>query len=289
MKELFDFPSIEVNKQGRKSESQIKFIKEATSASIWLGGGLILLLIGAAFYAFLVAIEAGDSGGIFGLILGACGAAAFLRGIFIWNMNRRLLADPVQTAEGTVVYKMQNDLAQYFDMDRFIAETKDGLPLYPAGLAGVRPQLPPGKYRFYYLKHRNWLLAAEPLSSEEEMRRALNEILAKAFNYDLAHLERCRTEAQAGTISVTEGPAKIDATASLGSQLTMGPSTAKQVAPIFYCTIGEVKFLVPKRGSYAFLSQIAYRAYYRETESNTVFGDLINLMKNKTVEAVEVV
>jgi len=31
-----------------------------------------------------------------------------------------------------------------------------------------------------------------------------------------------------------------------------------------------------------------YRAYYRETQSETVFGNLMNLMKNKTVETLEV-
>lgn len=289
MKELFDFPSIEANKQGKKSEAQIKLIKEATSSRIWLGGGLALLVIGGCFYAFLLAIEAGGAGGLFGFILAGAGLGAFLRGLYIWNMNRKLLAEPVQSAEGQVTYKMQNDLAQFIDMDRFIAETNDGRTLYPGGLAGVPPQLAPGKYRFYYLNTRNWLLAAEPLSSEEEMRNALNEILAKAFQYDMAHLEKCRKEAREGKLSVTEGLPKIESTTTLGSQILLDARTARQVTPIFYCIVGDVKFLIPRRGSYAILKNIKYRAYYREAQTDTVFGELVNLMKDKTVEAVEVV
>ncbi|MEY2817699.1 MAG: hypothetical protein RL275_1162 [Chloroflexota bacterium] len=283
MKEFLDPVSIEMNKQGKKSEAQIKFIKEATSPRIWLGGGLSLLVIGGCFYAFLFSIDAGDGGGIFGLILGVVGLAAFLRGAFIWNMNRKLLNEPVQSAEGTVVYKMQNDLAQYFDMDRFIADTKDGRQLYPAGMAGIPPQLAPGKYRFYYLEHRNWLLSAEPLSSAEEMRNALNEILAKAFGYDLAHLEHCRKAAREGQMLTTEGLPTIEAVSGL-----VGTSSNSATA-LFFCTLGEVKFLIPRRGSYAFIHHMTYRAYYRETPSDTLFGGLMNLMKNKTVEAVEVI
>ncbi|GAB4498827.1 MAG: hypothetical protein OHK003_12490 [Anaerolineales bacterium] len=144
MRELFDFPSIEANNQGKKSEAQLKLIKEATSSRIWLGGGLALLVIGGCFYAFLIAIESGEAGGLFGFILAGVGLGAFLRGLYIWNMNRKLLNEPVQTAEGQVTYKMQNDLAQFIDMDRFIAETNDGRTLYP-GATGAQSRFPAKK------------------------------------------------------------------------------------------------------------------------------------------------
>ena len=288
MKQLFDYPSIEANKQGKKSEAQVKLIKEATGPGIWLGGGIILFVIGGCFYAFLFAIEAGGAGGIFGGILGVAGTAALIRGLVIWRLNRRLLSEPVQSAEGWVTYKTQeSEIAKFIDIDRFIAETDHGKQLYPAGLAGVVPQLPPGRYRFYYLNAQNWLLSAEPLSSEEEMRQALNTILARALNYNLEHLEQCRKEAREGKLSIVEGKPKIEPTARLSNQVLLGPSQAETVTPIFYCTLGEVQFLLPRRGSYAMLTDLPYRAYYRASESQTLFGNLLNLMKDKTIEAIE--
>jgi len=288
MKELFDFPSIETNKQGKKSEAQIKLMQEALSPRIWLGGGLALLVIGGCFYAFLLAIEAGDSGGIFGLILGAAGLAAFLRGASIWNLNRKIFAEPVQSAEGEVIFTTQEYKDHDVDLHRFIAQTDDKRLLYQLGLAGTSLSLPPGKYRFYYLNTRNWLLSAEPLSSEEELRQSLNKTLAYCFGYDMAHLEQCRQEAREGKLKALEDRPVIEMVERLGLKILAG-KYGKNIQPLFYCTMGEVKFLIPRIGSYAMFKELKHRVYYRETESDTVFGSLMNLMKNKTVEAVEIV
>ena len=287
MKELFDYPSIEVNKQGRQSEAQIKLIKEATSPRIWLGDGLALLVLGGCFYSFLIAIEAGDSGGIFGLILGAAGLAAFLRGAAIWNLNRKLLAEPVQSAEGQVIFTTQEYTDHDVDFHRFIAQTNDKKLLYLLGLAGASLSLPPGKYRFYYLNTRNWLLSAEPLSSEEDLRESLNETLAYCFGYDMAHLEQCRQEAREGKLIALEDQPVIEMVERLGIKIVAGKYN-KNIEPRFFCIMGDVKFLIPRVGSYAIFKELKHRVYYRETESDTVFGNLMNLMKNKRIEAVEI-
>lgn len=288
MKELFDFPSIEVNKQGKKSEAQIKLIKEATSPRIWLGGGLTLLVLGGCFYTFLIAIESGDSGGIFGLILGIAGFAAFLRGAVIWNLNRKLLAEPVQSAEGQIIFTTGEYTEHDVNLHHFIAETDDKKLLHPLGLAGVSVPLPPGKFRFYYINTRNWLLAAEPLSSEEEMRQSLNNTLAYCFGYDAAHLEKCRQEAREGKLITLEDMPVIEMVERLGVKIVSGQYN-KNIEPRFFCTMGDVKFLIPRVGSYAIFKELKHRVYYRETESDTVFGSLMNLMKNKKVEAIEVI
>lgn len=287
MKELFDYPSIEVNKQGKKSGAQIKLIKEATSPRIWLGGGLALLVLGGCFYAFLFAIEAGDSGGIFGLILGALGLVAFLRGAAIWNLNRKLLAEAVQSVEGRVIFTTQEYTDHDVNVHHFIVQTNDKKLLHPLGLAGASASLPPGNYRFYYLNTRNWLLAAEPLSSEEELRQALNDTLAYCFGYDRTHLEQCHREAREGKLIVLEDLPVIEMVERLGLNILAGKYN-KNIEPRFFCTIGDVKFLIPRVGSYAIFKELKHRVYYRETESDTVFGSLMNLMKNKKIEAIEV-
>lgn len=282
-----DFPSIEANKQGRKSEAQIKTIREATGNSIWLGGGLALLVFGGCFYAFLFALESAGAFGPFALILGITGLAAFARGAHIWNLNRKLNADTIQSAEGEIVFAEHPNAKEHKDLNRFTALAKDGKRLNPMGNPGASPELPPGKYRFYFLNTRNWLLSAEPLASEDEMRRSLNEILAHGFGYDMAHLEKCRREAREGKLSTLEGIPRIEITATLKDSIKYGRQ-AYIHAPIFYCSIEDIKFLIPRGGSYAMINKLKHRVYYRQAESETIFGDLINLMKDKKVEAIEV-
>jgi hypothetical protein len=207
MQELFDLTSIESNKQGKKSDQQIKEIKEAVNPNVWLYGGLGVLLLGGCSYAAMSQMTEGGSSAIsfLGILLAAVGLFAALRGFTTWNLRRKLLKEPVQVAEGTVSFKLKNVVAQLIEADHYSAETNDGRVLHPIGLAGVNPKLPPGNYRFYYIKTRSWLLASEPLFDEATMKLNFNNLLAAIFGYDLALLENCRMEASLGQIKMVEG------------------------------------------------------------------------------------
>jgi hypothetical protein len=85
MMEIFDLSSIALNKQGKKSEKQIKEIKEAVNPGVWLYGGLGILLLGGCSYAALTEMGGGSAMGILGLILAAVGLFAALRGFTTWN------------------------------------------------------------------------------------------------------------------------------------------------------------------------------------------------------------
>jgi hypothetical protein len=262
MMEMFDFKSIEANKQGKKSEKQVKEIKEAVNPGIWLWGGLIILVIGGCFYLALSTL-AGGGGGVVSAFAGVLALAGFfvaLRGFTTWNLRRKLLSEPVQTAEGTVKYIMQNALAQLMEPDHYSAETYEGRKLHPQGLAGFNPKLPPGDYRFYFLKTRNWLLEPEPLFSEEEMRSALNEHLANVLGYDQAYLEKCRTEARLGQMKTVEGLPKLESSGGGGN------SEDGYEEPEYYCTLGEVKFRVSGAINNAIFENLLHRAYFREGE-----------------------
>jgi hypothetical protein len=261
MMEMFDFKSIEENKQGKKSEKQVKEIKEAVDPKTWLWGGVAILAIGGCFY-FVLASLAGGGGGViymFVWILGLAGLFVVLRGLTTWNLRRKLLTEPVQNAEGTVKYTMQNAIAQLMEPDHYSAETYEGKKLHPIGLAGVNPKLPPGDYRFYFLKTRNWLLESEPLFSEDEMRSALNELLANVMGYDQAYLENCRMEAKLGQLKTVEGLPKLE---SHQHSITVDEQEIDNSE--FYCTLGEVRFQISGAINNAIFEQLPHRAYFRE-------------------------
>ena len=259
--EMFDFKSIEENKQGKKSVRQVKEIKVAVDPKAWLWGGLVILAMGGCFY-FVLATLAGGGGGvidIFVWILGLAGLFVILRGLTTWNLRRKLLADPVQSAEGTVKYIMQNALGQLIERDHYSAETYEGKKLNPIGLAGVHPKLPPGDYRFYFLKTRNWLLESEPLFSEDEMRSALNELLANVMGYDQAYLENCRMEAKLGQMKTVESLPKMDI-----KQYNTTVDGQNIETSDYYCTLGEIKFQISDGMNNVIFEQLPYRAYIRE-------------------------
>jgi hypothetical protein len=154
---------------------------------------------------------------------------------------------------------MQGMVGQLIEVDHFVAETSAGLGLHPIGLAGVNPALPPGKYCFYYMKTRSWLLACEPLSSEAELRNNMNDTLAKAFGYDLANLEDCRQAVRDGRMKVAEGQPTVD--------VVENPVLPEDVSvPDVFCTVGGVRFQIPNRSGAAIITGIPYRTYYRAEE-----------------------
>ena len=264
MMEIFDTNSIEANKQGKKSEKQIKEIKEAVNPATWLYGGLIVLALGGCGYAAIASMQAGGALGALGWVLAGVGFFAFLRGLIIWNLRRKLLKAPVQSGEGTVAFKVQTGVNELIDVDRYISQTNDGKRLHPIGLAGVDRKLPPGNYRFYYLEPRNWLLGPEPLSSEEEMRFNMNDVLATAQGYDLTFLENCRQEAAAGRLKTVEMKPKID------SHEETIPGTNNTKTTNYSCTLGDMQFRMSRKLAYALIEDIPHRFYFREGENHPV-------------------
>jgi len=247
MKELFDMQSIEVNKRGKKSERQVQEIKTAVKPGLWLYAGLGILVFGGAFGAF--ASSAGSSAaGIFGWIISLSGIFAALRGFTTWNLRRKLLAESVQSAEGTVVFT-----------GSYKAETVEGKTLHPLGLAGGIPQLPPGDYRFYFLNTRNWLLSAEPLSTEDELRNGLNQALAVSLGYEAADLDNFRAQAQRGELKTLQGVPALDY-----RMISIGQDEETIIE--HFCTMNGVKFSIPGELYAAILNSISYRVYYREGE-----------------------
>jgi hypothetical protein len=257
----FDYTSIEVNKQGKKSEKQIDEIKSAVNPMTWLWGGVIIFGIGGCFY-FILSTLAGGGGGIVGMfvwILGIAGLFVLLRGLTIWNLRRKLLSEPLQTADGTVkIIGAGNILTELVGAAHYGAETYEGKELHPLGLAGSYPHLPPGDYRFYFLKTRAWLLAAEPLFDEAEMRATVNDLIASAFGYDQTYLENCRLEAKLGQLKTIEGLPKVE---TVGGG---GDSESGYQEPDYFFNLGE--FRTQTSGSVAgcIYEGLSYRAYYRE-------------------------
>ncbi len=254
--EIFDPKSIEMNKRGQKTEKQVKEIKEAVQPGLWLYVGLGILVFGGCFSSMMGAMGGGGAMSVFGWIIAAVGFFAAVRGFSSWNVRRKLLADKIQTAEGTV--------SMTFD-----AETTEGLALAPQGMAGMKALLPPGDYRFFFLKTRNYLLGAEPLSSEEELRNGLNEALANAIGYDRSQLDEFRRQAQEGKLKMLEGTPKLD---MRQSSVTVYEQGEQHEAAVFNysCALGGVKFDISAEAHFAVFSGIPYRIYYREGGNSLV-------------------
>jgi hypothetical protein len=259
MQGLFNTESIEANKQGKKSEKQIKEIKEAVNPATWLWGGLAVVGLGGCFYLVLATLAGGGGGviDIFVWILGLAGLFAFLRGLTIWNLRRKLFSEPIQSADGTIKFGGQDALTALVTSDHYSAQTYEEKKLHPLGLAGVNPKLPPGDYRFYFLNTRGWLLAAEPLFDETEMRTTVNDLLASALGYDQAFLENCRMEANLGQMKTFEGLPNLEVHEGIGTGENYEP-------PDYYCTLGNAKFQVSGQLQAFIYDGLPYRAYYRD-------------------------
>jgi hypothetical protein len=263
MMEIFDPKSIEANKRGEKSEKQIKEIKEAVSPGMWLYVGLGILVFGGCFTAMVSSMDAGGAIGAFGWILAAVGLFAAVRGFSSWNVRRKLLADKVQSAEGTVSYT-----------GSYVAETTEGLTLNPMGMAGLNAPLPPGDYRFFFLKTRNYLLSGEPLSTEEELRNGLNNALASAIGYDKSQLAEFRRQAQEGKLKKVEGLPKLDFHQSSTTVYEQGEQ--HEAAVIDYsCTLGDIKFDISNETYLAVLKDIPYYIYYKEGEKSITAMEIV--------------
>jgi hypothetical protein len=254
MMEIFDPKSIEANKQGQKTEKQIKEIKEAVQPGLWLYFGLGILVFGGCFSSMMSAMGGSGAVGAFGWIIAAVGLFAAVRGFSSWNVRRKLLSEKVQSAEGTVSIN-------------FAAETTEGLALAPMGMAGMRAPLPPGDYRFFFLKTRNYLLGAEPLSTEEELRNGLNEALAAAIGYDKSQLDESRKQAQDGTLKTLQDTPKLDTHQSSTTVYEQGEQHEAAVTN-YSCTLGDIKFDISEETYFAILKDIPYRIYYREGETS---------------------
>jgi hypothetical protein len=250
MMEIFDRKAIEANKRGEKTEKQIKEIKEAVQPGMWLYFGLGILVFGGCFSSMMTSMGGSGAVSIFGWIIAAVGFFAAVRGFSSWNVRRKILADKVQTAEGTVSLQ-------------FDAETTEGLKLAPLGMAGMKASLPPGDYRFFFLKTRNFLLSAEPLSSEEELRKGLNEALANAIGYELSELDEFRKQEQEGKLKKLEGLPKVDMSQSSTTVYEQGEQ--HEVAVFNYsCALGDIKFDISAETHFAVLKGIPYRMYYSD-------------------------
>ena len=258
MMEMFDLKAVEANKRGQKSEKQIKEIKDAVNPGVWLYGGIGILVFGGCFTSMVSSMDAGGAIGVFGWILAIVGIFAALRGFTTWNLRRKLLSEPVQSAEGTSVFKMAEGVNQLVDTDRYVAETVEGKKLNPLGLAGLSAPFPPGDYRFFYLNSRNWLLGVELLSSEEEIRNNLNDVLARVFGYDKSQLENFRKQAGEGKLKVAEGLLKIDSHES--TKINDDDISVTE----YFCKLGDFKVQLSSTAAAALFTNIPYRIYISE-------------------------
>jgi hypothetical protein len=250
MMEIFDRKEIELNKQGKKSEKQIKEIKQMMNPGMWMYVGLGILVAGGCFSTVL-----GGSGMAFlGIILGLSGLLAAGMGFKKWNQRRVLLAEKIQTASGRV----------FFKDGAYVAETSAGKKISHLGSSGA--EVPPGKYTFYFLDSHNWLLAADPRDSEEEMKNSVNQILAKTFEYNMEYLESTRKDAQEGIIKSAQGIPELSF--FMESVPKVSEDDIDETITHTYYTIGGFKFEVPQ-SSYI-LSKFPHRVYYLEDKLQAI-------------------
>ena len=267
MMEIFDFETIAVNQQGEKTKKQIKSMKLTTSPLLWWVPGLLLF----GLFALIGAINPNVWKSAW-WVLPVLEFIPVLRGYAFWKARRKLLNDKVVSATGTIAYKSSTG--------GYSGKTDDGRTA--PSLLMLQKNLPPGKYRFYYLENNDdWWLSAEPLSSEAEMRSNLNDALASAFGYDSYHLEHCRSRAGMGTLKTAEGLLTIYLTSEEN-----GPGTPES------CTVGDVTFAFPAQGGTALLENLPYRVYYREEdEEQGLVKQIAKLVKSrkKNFEAIEAI
>lgn len=277
MRELFNQTEIDSNRQGKLTPEQMKFIQDAVDPKTWVWGTLITLSLGVLGGGCLATIGAANVFGILGPILGIAFLFCAYRWFTMWSLRRKLLSAPVTVAEGSVTFKKLDML----DAPRYSPETFDGKRLHPQGLAGLNVMLPPGDYRFYYLPPRNWLLSAEPLSTEEEMKANLIEVLGQVFGFDPGDLDSLRIQAASGDAKMVEGQPQIE---------TPPPhSTTDETisSNVTYAAIGGIKFRVPNEAASAFIPELSYRVYYYEKEPANFFSKIINMLSNTYIAAIE--
>jgi uncharacterized MnhB-related membrane protein len=249
MEELFDREAIAINRTGRLTANQRKLLSADSNPKIWLIMSGFLGLVGALFYALLSSPESDVN--FRNLVLGIVGLCLLFsvwRGTRLLMMRYKLLSDQLLSETGTVSCKKLDAL----DRMRYSPETDGGLRLYPGGLAGLSANLPPGRFRFYFLSTQRWLLSAEPISSLEELTRNYNEILARFFKYSQEDLAIYREMARTGQVLIVDGPLSFPFT---------GDTTEERFLPV-PLKIGSITFLVEPEIPAIALSGVPHRIYY---------------------------
>jgi len=252
MMEIFDRKAIELNKQGKKSEKQIKEIKQMMNPGMWMNVGLGFLVFGGIFS--LIIGEGGSAMGFFSKLIAGVGLFAALMGFGKWNQRRKLLAESIQSADGTVSFKTNAGDGIGGD---YIAETGTGKRVSHFGMGGGAG-LPPGKYRFYFLDSNGWILGADPYTSEEEMKNSVNRILAGAFGYDMDYLENSRKDASQGILKTAQGAPNISF--FMESVPKTSSDDIDETITHTYFTIGGFKFEAAQRA--VILDSFPHRVYY---------------------------
>jgi len=261
MMKRFDFETIAVNKQGEKTKKQIKWMKATTSPMMW--GTVGLLFFG--LFAFIGAINPNVWKSAW-WVLPLLEFIPVLRGYAFWKARQKLMNAKVTSALATIVYQPGQGYVAEPRVDRDLLE-----------------ELPPGKYRFYYLEKENWPLCSEPLSSEAEMRANLNDAFISAFGYNKEHLENCRRQAGAGTLKTAEGVLTINTVTTSDGD---GYSSSTPVS----FTVGEATFDISRPGCGALIENLPYRVYYRQPEESLAKQIANKIMSRKQdFEAIEAV
>ncbi len=272
MREIFNQADIEANRQSKLSAAQVELIKASANPNIWVWGSVICLVLVGVVYLLSdgFAGALGFLGWVMGLVLLFCAA----RWLMIWNLRRKLLNDPVAAADGTVTFKKLDAL----DTPRYCAETSDGARLLPQGLPGLSVMLPPGKYRFYYLPTRRWLLSSEPLSSEGELKANLIEVLGNILDFDPNILASLRAAAADGEVKMVDGQPNIE---------TRSSDAQGEVYYESYAEIGGVKFQIPVEATYAIIRELHYRLYCYEDKPTDIGGSILSVNSSISIAGIE--
>lgn len=264
MEELFDREAIAINRTGRLTANQRKLLSADSNPMMWPIMTVFLGLVGAIFYALLSSPDRdGSLRNMVLVIVGLCMLFSIWRSIRQLLLRRKLFSDELQTETGTVRFTKLDA----FDRLRYSPETDGGVRLYRGGLAGLSANLPPGRYRFYYLPTQRWLLSAEPISSLEELTRSYNEILAEYFKFSQEDLHKYREMAQTGQVLVVDGPFSVPVENII--------SDAESIDMPIRCMIGNIPFLIAGKMIAVFLCKVQHRAYYYPArQENSILGPL---------------
>lgn len=183
-----DPESLAANRRGQVTPEQNTAVAQQRFKTTVRSAGLLISLI-----VFGLVILGNSNlklqnlgGGVF-IVLGLSLVLAPILIALAWSFirTRRVQAESgeeqVEQAEGEVVWKEGN----------FVAEIQ-GQRLRP--IYGETLNLPPGRYRFFYLPHRGELLSGEPLSSRDASAAtpSLLEALAQANEFKVEALQANR-------------------------------------------------------------------------------------------------
>ncbi|PKN92592.1 MAG: hypothetical protein CVU44_13090 [Chloroflexi bacterium HGW-Chloroflexi-6] len=282
MESLFNREEIASNQAGKFSKKQLEDIKTDTNPTMWVVTVGVLAASMGCFFG-LTSLAGAETGGFMDIMLMICGSCllfAAWRGGRLFLMRRQMLNGKIETADGEITFKN----LEAFSQPRFVPETDDGQRLYVNGLGGARLNLPPGRYRFYYLPTRNWLLSCEPLSSKEELKHNVTEVLAETFGFEMETLEQCHQLAKAGQVQICEGVPEIS---TVEAQNNASEGDENFDAPISFCKIGEVEFRLPSGKLFGILPGIPYRAYYPVNENDSILAKFVQMIKGKNLIAIE--